>query len=172
MTALNRIPYKDIKGATELASWVIRTIGLESDKYVEQQADALFRYICVDLGLMDTDTNTSVLPVCTSDKLCAFVHSVIHSWVSTPYIWSVLTSYTGLDRHRVRFECNPGRLLGLVVWAYVLEHGVQYLDANPQQANDIATTWLARAESQGGDIQGKPENRELSSPCQCVLFNI
>ncbi len=35
---------------------------------------------------------------------------------------------------------------------HVLEHGAQYLEATPQQANDIATTWLARAESEGGDL--------------------
>jgi hypothetical protein len=83
---------------------------------------------------------TPLLPVCTSDMLHVFIRSVIHTWVSTPYIWSVLTSYTDLDRHRVRFELNPGRLLGLVVWVYVLDHGVQYLEVNPQQAYNVVGT--------------------------------
>ena len=104
--------------ATKLASWVIRTIGIDGDTAnpeVKQRATALFLDICMDLELMNASKNAPLLPVCTPNTLCAFIHLVTKTWAGTPYIWSVMISYDGLDHHRVRFELEPGRLFGCVV---------------------------------------------------------
>lgn len=76
-----------------------------------------------------------------ADGLQVFVHRTTQTWAQTPYIWSVLTSYHGVHRIRDRFERDPERLFRLIVWSYVMEYNVQYMDTHPTQAEEIVLGW-------------------------------
>ena len=148
--------------AKELAEWVICTMDLKHLSVYEQAVN-LFRYICTDLGMLDAN-NVPVLPECTQDNLRVFVHHVCRTWAETPYIWSILSSYTEVHRFQRIFEHDPGRLTGLVIWAYVLEMGVQYTEVlHPDRAKNFEERWLEQAKGTGGDLDLLP----LYQPTSC-----
>ena len=135
--------------AAELASWAIRTARLDQTDTLEE-ARALFSRMCAELSLVDT-RGTPLLPKCTKGALCDFVRTVTCVWTSTPYIWTAMATAPRIPELRLRFELDPARLLGCIVWAYVLEYGVQHLEAHPHGALRIAEIWRTRAETASAD---------------------
>jgi len=134
--------------ADELAEWALHTTGLDiAEGTSSQQAQVLVHELCTELNLV-------VPPI---EEIQAFVRTTTKVWATTPYIWSVLSSYSGIQTIHDRLERDPGRLLFIIVWAYVLESSVQYLDAHPSHAEEIVSTWreqVMRGESNFGTTFG------------------
>ena len=136
--------------AKELANWAIRTTDLDGMSPASYESvHVMFRGICSDLGMVDENGNP-VFAVCTRSELCAFIHLMCRTWTHTPYLWSIIQSYTGIQTQRELFERNPTRLLEVLVWAYILESGVQYMDADPGQTDHIVQGWKDRVQDGGG----------------------
>jgi hypothetical protein len=96
---------------------------------------------------MRADLRLVALPDFTSEGLCDFVRTVARVWTSTPYIWAAMATAPRIPQLRLWFELDPARLLSVIVWAYLLESGVQYLEAHPRSAMRICEAWRSIAES-------------------------
>jgi hypothetical protein len=141
---------RQVDMAKELADWAIRTTDLDGMSQASyERIHVMFRDICSDLEMVDDDGDP-VLSACTQSELCVFIHLMCRTWTSTPYLWSILCSYTGIQTQRELFERNPKRLLEVLVWAYTLESGVQYMDADPGQTDRIVQGWKDRIQAGGG----------------------
>lgn len=136
--------------AAALASWAIATARLDQ-KDMHEEARALFTRMCAELSLVDA-RGAPLLPACTESALCDFVRTVTCVWTGTPYIWTAMATAPRVPELRMRFELDPARLLSCIVWAYVLEHGVQYIEEHPQDAMRITEIWRVLAE--GGSLGG------------------
>jgi hypothetical protein len=122
-----------------LASWLIRTARLDkSDSH--EEARLLFLRMCADL-LFVTESGDPVLPECTPDALFEFARALARVWASTPSVWAAMVTAPRVRALRLRFELDPARLLGCIVFSYVVECGVRYLEANPDDALRIAGRW-------------------------------
>ena len=135
-----------------ICGWIESVSGIQEISTQSQmwgEIDGQFNRFCVELGFIDRRGDQLITLCCES--LHEFIRSTVKVWMKTPYIWDTLSTFAGWSAYAGMFERDPKRLRNLVLWAYFLQHAVEYLESNPGFAESLALEWKNKvATSYGG----------------------